>query len=386
MLKGWSNILTVVCITIAGVVEAGQQALKDAPKVAALAPGFIRGNSWNYVPLLFLIAAGAIWVIGRLIPSNPAQGAEIVLPKEAPGAELLRSKNDDLSRENKSLSDRVIELEDRLNRSLALSGQFKLEADELYADTVLWWLRDHIHSTGKVSVSPLAKALELSEDAIKRGLGLLKSKYELVSQPLSDLDMWTFSASASPLVPKYKIVPVCVETESPQTDEPTPESLAFAEECSMVKALNSMTGDQIGKRIKEDPSFTRRIDAITKNKHPDLPYFPSEPKRYISTLQKRALDFSVGLFEFLREVGPRPVKSVEIGPWLDRVIGGYSARFADEARQLRHELRERNLRDLSLDQKVAIGAALDEAVISSISERIASLAVRLPQVRASGPS
>jgi hypothetical protein len=72
MLKGWSNILTVACITIAGIVEAGQQALKDAPTVAALVPSFVRGNFWNYVPLIFLIAAGAIWIFGRFGSSRPA--------------------------------------------------------------------------------------------------------------------------------------------------------------------------------------------------------------------------------------------------------------------------------------------------------------------------
>jgi hypothetical protein len=75
MLKGWSNILTVACITLAGIVEAGQQALKDAPKVAALAPESIRGDFWNYVALLFLVAAGVLWITGRLAPSKAAHKA-----------------------------------------------------------------------------------------------------------------------------------------------------------------------------------------------------------------------------------------------------------------------------------------------------------------------
>lgn len=69
MLKGWSEKLFVFCIAVTAVVEAGQQALKDAPALAALVPKVFRGNFWNYVPLVFLIAAGVIWLFGRLVPS-----------------------------------------------------------------------------------------------------------------------------------------------------------------------------------------------------------------------------------------------------------------------------------------------------------------------------
>ena len=75
MFKGWSNILTVICITVAGIVEAGEQALKDAPRIAAFFPAFLSGSFWHYIPLLFLIAAGVIWAIGRVVPSKqPTEG------------------------------------------------------------------------------------------------------------------------------------------------------------------------------------------------------------------------------------------------------------------------------------------------------------------------
>lgn len=71
MLKGWSTTVTLGCIIIVGFIEAGQQALKDAPKVAALFPGWAGGGFWNYVPLLLLTVGAASWAIGRFIPTSP---------------------------------------------------------------------------------------------------------------------------------------------------------------------------------------------------------------------------------------------------------------------------------------------------------------------------
>jgi len=73
MLKRWADIATVSCLIVCAIIEAGQQALKDAPTVAALLPSFISGRSWNYVPLFFLIVAGVSWTVGRLSPSRDSR-------------------------------------------------------------------------------------------------------------------------------------------------------------------------------------------------------------------------------------------------------------------------------------------------------------------------
>jgi hypothetical protein len=73
MLKGWADKLFVLCLTITAAVEAGQQALKDAPALTAKLPNAVRGGFWNYVPLAFLIAAAVIALIGRLLPSSRSQ-------------------------------------------------------------------------------------------------------------------------------------------------------------------------------------------------------------------------------------------------------------------------------------------------------------------------
>jgi len=66
MIKGWSNIVTFSCIVVAGIVEAAEQALKDAPKFAALFPHWLSGSFWNYVPLTLLVVGGTVWVLGKL--------------------------------------------------------------------------------------------------------------------------------------------------------------------------------------------------------------------------------------------------------------------------------------------------------------------------------
>ena len=64
MLRGLSDQVTFSFLVIAGIVMAVEQALKDAPKLAAVLPGWVSSSLWNYVPLLFLIAAGIVWTVG----------------------------------------------------------------------------------------------------------------------------------------------------------------------------------------------------------------------------------------------------------------------------------------------------------------------------------
>lgn len=75
MLKRWPDIVTVSCLVVCAVVEAGQQALRDAPEVSALIPSFIRGGWWNYIPLAFLIGAGVSWIVGRISKPGPTQSS-----------------------------------------------------------------------------------------------------------------------------------------------------------------------------------------------------------------------------------------------------------------------------------------------------------------------
>jgi hypothetical protein len=57
--KEWSNILTIGCIVIAGIVEAYQEALSSAPKAALSLPSL--SGWWHYAPA-FLISSGRHFV------------------------------------------------------------------------------------------------------------------------------------------------------------------------------------------------------------------------------------------------------------------------------------------------------------------------------------
>src|SRR5712671_363556 len=57
--------MAVGCVVVAGIVEAGQQALKGAPDVSNLLPAFLNSEKLNYLPLILLIIGGFMWVLGR---------------------------------------------------------------------------------------------------------------------------------------------------------------------------------------------------------------------------------------------------------------------------------------------------------------------------------
>lgn len=63
--RSWSNIATLLCVIVAAVVLAVQQALSGAPDVRKHMPDFAVSHNVNYVPLVLLIAAGAVWLLGR---------------------------------------------------------------------------------------------------------------------------------------------------------------------------------------------------------------------------------------------------------------------------------------------------------------------------------
>jgi len=62
----WSNFLTVLLLVIVAVIEALQQALSQAPAVTEQLPVWVISPNWNYVPLVLLIVAGLLWIVGHL--------------------------------------------------------------------------------------------------------------------------------------------------------------------------------------------------------------------------------------------------------------------------------------------------------------------------------
>lgn len=69
--RSWSNVVTVTCITIAGIIEAWQEALSNAPKVSAIIPAL--DGAWHYVPLGLLIVGGVFWAAGHIFGKNAPQ-------------------------------------------------------------------------------------------------------------------------------------------------------------------------------------------------------------------------------------------------------------------------------------------------------------------------
>jgi hypothetical protein len=171
--------------------------------------------SWDFAGIVFVISFLGIAVV-TLLASRRSQNKTVTVadasatapaPAEEPaGLASLRAEHEGIQRENAGLRDLLVQREEKLNQSLLLAGQFKLETDQLYADTVLLWLREHIHTTGSFASVNVAGAIGLSQDAVSRGLELLRSKYQIVDRMSSDVDAWTFAAGGTPFVPKYKIV------------------------------------------------------------------------------------------------------------------------------------------------------------------------------------
>lgn len=63
--KHWDKILTVTCLILTGVVEAFNQAVAGSPKLASVLPDAFASPKMHFVPLMLLIAAGTVWLVGR---------------------------------------------------------------------------------------------------------------------------------------------------------------------------------------------------------------------------------------------------------------------------------------------------------------------------------
>lgn len=68
--KHWSSAVTLGCVVIAALIEAWQQGVSDLPSNIPLPR--LQGV-WHYVPLMLLIAAGVVWLIGRRGVAPPLQ-------------------------------------------------------------------------------------------------------------------------------------------------------------------------------------------------------------------------------------------------------------------------------------------------------------------------
>lgn len=162
--------------------------------------------------------------------------------------DLAIKTSDTTQQENRELRDKVGQREERIGQILEALHKSKLETDEIYADVIFSWLRDRFHSTGRFSAAAVAQSLDLPEDSIRRGLGLLKSKYQLVTQELPDVDMWTFVAGLSPLVPKFKIVPTTAGQEKKQEETLATSASVSALAFDLFDFLKSDASPAIGGR------------------------------------------------------------------------------------------------------------------------------------------
>jgi len=86
------------------------------------------------------------------------------------------------------------------NRERAKAEQYHSEADEIYADIILSWLKRNVHTVATLNSSELARSLGLAEPLVSRGLSYLQTRLNAVKQVPGG---WLFSAiGAASLEPK----------------------------------------------------------------------------------------------------------------------------------------------------------------------------------------
>jgi hypothetical protein len=236
--------------------------------------------------------------------------------------DLAVRTSDQTQQENRELRDKLGQREERIGQLLDGIQKSKLETDEIYADVIFSWLRDHIKTTGTFSVASLAQSVGLTEDAVIRGLGLLKTRYQIVTQRSPDVDAWSFVAGATPFVPRYRIVPA----NRPRGRSPKDEARDLSDDLH---------------------AFLKELGPCPSPKKA-----PGEDD-----------------LEFLRNANS------QIGPWCQRLVAGWAGRFADRASKTRHLLAEHNVVDFELDR--AIDAAKSETNILHIADKFLLLSSRV---------
>ncbi|HXM20360.1 MAG TPA: hypothetical protein VN948_03735 [Terriglobales bacterium] len=68
------------------------------------------------------------------------------------------------------------------------------ESSEIYADVILFWLKENCHTACSFTTDALVESLDLSHDKISRGLDLLEDKWKVIEQ---DHLGWRYSAASS---------------------------------------------------------------------------------------------------------------------------------------------------------------------------------------------
>jgi hypothetical protein len=88
--KNWSNATTVGCICIAGLIEAWQQ---SAGSLSQSTPLPRLQGGWHFVPLILLIVAGVVWLIGRRKTAAHAQLQTSAVVPGIPSLSALLGQN-----------------------------------------------------------------------------------------------------------------------------------------------------------------------------------------------------------------------------------------------------------------------------------------------------
>jgi|GEM_PF-4750890 len=284
------------------------------------------------------VSGPAIWIISVLVFAvflctlalagsrlRPRPEKEEVIGRRSKGSSSeIRAGAADVQQENERLSDRVLQLEERLNQSLLLSGQFKLECDELYADSVFEWLRKNIHSTGTFSGAALAESVGLSVDAVTRGLGLLRSKYQIVTQRSPGVDAWSFVAGATAFKPKFKIV-----------------------------ALEQLSETLVERTLKLRCEIEGWVIGIGPKPKPEIV----------------ASDSSVDVTRKIREA---------IEPWYNKITFGYERHYAERVQTIFLEFGELGLLPIGFSSEINQAQSVEDGIRQVIT-RLRILAESSPQ-------
>jgi hypothetical protein len=118
--------------------------------------------------------------------------------------------------------------------------------DELYAETIFAWLREHVHAAGVFSAAGVAKSTNLPTEAINRGLELLRTKYKIVKKPLPAVDSWSYKAASSVhLNPQYKLVAVSPVARNLSEDSKALASLPVYWQDLRIELLHFVIGTSL---------------------------------------------------------------------------------------------------------------------------------------------
>jgi hypothetical protein len=171
-------------------------------------------------------------------------------------------------------------------------------------------------------------------------------------------------------------------------------SEAAREEAEFAHMVGRMPADEKVRRLDTDAQFKARVDALPHNKYRILPQYPSEPFRYVETLEKRTFDAAKEVCALLKAHGPEPTleegkkycrehnKDIldwhweRIKPWRERIAGGWRAKVEPNVRQVKDVLAEQGLTDSELDAAMGSGIFTEETY-RTVARRLRFLAAHL---------